>query len=356
MPHEAAAASDLPAYMVDILRDLAGASGQVSNATGMFMNPDDGLRLFNEPEQIAQFEYAATIASEGVRQVLQHIRPGVTEDELEHFFDARGLPLSCHRMINFGSKAQRGLSSPSSRRASLGDAYTAAFGVIGSLTCRAGCVATEAADLPDAATRDFYPRFAANYFAVVAAWYAAVRVGACAGDVFQAVESRRDANLFDFALNPGHYIHLDEWLHSPFAQGSRTTLKSGAALQMDIIPISRGPFCCANAEDTVVLADESLRDQLRGSSRSAGRESRGGGRSCKKNWASRSMRRCSRWETRPVGCHPMSWRRNRRSCNAPPIDERWPRLLPGDASLQQIFAALALAEIAETLVAQGDRA
>ena len=88
-------------------------------------------------------------------------------------------------MINFGVKAQRGLSSPSSRRAALGDAYTAAFGVTGSLACRAGCVAGQAADLPEP-TRDFYPRLAANYFAVVAAWYAAVRVGACAGDVFQA--------------------------------------------------------------------------------------------------------------------------------------------------------------------------
>jgi hypothetical protein len=64
-----------------------------------------------------------------------------------------------------------------------------------------------------------------------------------------------------FAVNPGHYIHLDEWVHSPFCAGSDIGLRSGLALQMDIIPVSEGPFC-ANAEDGVVLADEALRAEL----------------------------------------------------------------------------------------------
>jgi hypothetical protein len=34
------------------------------------------------------------------------------------------------------------------------------------------------------------------------------------------------------------------------------------ALQMDIIPVSIGPFCYINAEDGVVLADEELRKTL----------------------------------------------------------------------------------------------
>ena len=96
----------------------------------------------------------------------------------------------------------------------------------------------------------------------MAGWYGAVRVGVAAGNVFREVDSRRDAHLFDFAVNPGHYIHLNEWVHSPFAPGSATLLKSGMALQMDIIPVSRGPFCCVNAEDGIVLADAALRDRL----------------------------------------------------------------------------------------------
>jgi hypothetical protein len=112
------------------------------------------------------------------------------------------------------------------------------------------------------ALREFYLPLATNYFQVVATWYENVRVGASAGAVVRAVEKVRDHKLYRFAVNPGHYLHLDEWLHSPFSVGSRVRLRSGMALQMDIIPVSLGPFCYINAEDGVVLGDARLRTQL----------------------------------------------------------------------------------------------
>ena len=59
--------------------------------------------------------------------------------------------------------------------------------------------------------------------------YSGLRVGAAGCGVFTAVESRRDASLYDFAVNPGHFIHLDEWVHSPFCADGRTPLRSGMA-------------------------------------------------------------------------------------------------------------------------------
>jgi Xaa-Pro aminopeptidase len=257
----AKAVLDVPAYLADALRELVGHPRSIVNATGLFMGVQDGLRVTNEPEQIAQFEYAAGVTSEGVLSVLRHLRPGVIEHSLEKYLDSGGLPLSCHRMIGFGDKAKRGLASPSSRRARLGDAYTIGFGVQGALNCRAGILAHKARDLPKP-LREFYPRFVANYFSVVAAWYKSIRVGAKAGSVYRAAERARDKSLFQFAVNPGHNLHLDEWVHSPFSPGSKVILRSGMMLQMDIIPVSLGPFCCANAEDGVVLADENLRGVL----------------------------------------------------------------------------------------------
>jgi hypothetical protein len=254
-------ALDVPSYLADLLRDLCGGARNVLNAAGLFADAQEGLRVINEPEQIAQFEYASCVTSEGVRRLLRHLRVGVREQDLEKYLDSRGLPLSCHRMVGFGEKAKRGLASPSARRAKLGDAYTTGFGVTGALTCRAGVVARTEKDLPPA-IRAFYPRFAANYFAVVAAWYEGVRVGAVAGEVFRAAERVRDRRLYDFAVNPGHYLHLDEWLNSPFAAGSRVRLRSGMMIQMDVIPVSRGPFCCVNAEDGIVLADDALQAEL----------------------------------------------------------------------------------------------
>jgi hypothetical protein len=233
----------------------------VTNATALFMDPDTGARVENGASQLARFEYAAIRTSESVRVAMQHLKPGVEERDLERHFSPAGLTLSCHPMVSFGDKAQRGLSSPSARVARLGDTFTIAFGLKGALTARAGAVARGRDDLP-VDLQDFYPAFAANYFDVVSTWYEHVKAGACAGDVFAAVEAKRNSTLYRFAVNPGHYLHLDEWVHSPFAPGSRTLLRSGAALQMDIIPISAGPFCYINVEDGIALADEALRSEI----------------------------------------------------------------------------------------------
>jgi hypothetical protein len=256
-----ACAIDAPAYIVDLLRDLTGDKRRVRNATGLFINPADGLRTINSANQIAQMEFAAVHTSQAVLAALRRIRPGVRECDLPLQETASGLPFSCHSMVSFGEKVRRGLSSPSQRKANRGDPFALALGLWGSLTCRAGMVAEGENDLAPGLA-DFFPRFAANYFDVVTAWYEQVRVGATAGAVFAAAQTARDPNLMEFAVNPGHLIHLDEWLHSPFESGSQCRLRSGMAIQMDIIPVSQGPFCYVNAEDGIALADESLRGEI----------------------------------------------------------------------------------------------
>jgi hypothetical protein len=256
-----ACASDLPAYLVDALREQAGDPRQVVNATALFTHPEHGLRAANEPEQIAAFEYAATVTSESILAGLRALRPGVREQEIEACFRTGGLPLNCHSMTSFGAKAARGLASPGGSRAVAGEFFTMAHGVWGSLTARAGAIAAGPEGLTPELGR-FYPAFAANYADAVAAWYAALRIGVTGGEVFRAVMSRIDDRLLKLALNPGHTIHLDEWVDSPFFAESPLTLRSGVALQADLIPVSQGPFCCANAEDGVVLADAELRTVL----------------------------------------------------------------------------------------------
>ncbi len=254
-------ALDLPSYIADTVRSLAGDGGRVVNAAALFADPRDGLRVRNSVTQLALFEHAAGVASRAVGAAVRAIRPGVSEREVARAFDADGLPLSCHPMVSFGDKTRRGLSSPGDGRARIGDAYTLAFGVWGGLSARAGFVVADAAQLPPEVAA-VYPRFAANFFAVMVAWYQAVRVGATGGEVVAAVEAQRDPALYDFALNPGHYLHLEEWLHSPFTAGDATPLPSGAAIQMDIIPVAKTAPCCANGEDGIALADRALRDEI----------------------------------------------------------------------------------------------
>ena len=258
---DVAHAIEIPAYIVDLVRDLCADQRAVRNATSIFMNPADGLRITNSVDQIAQFEFAATRTSEGVLAVLRHIEIGAVEYELEAHLMGDGLPLSCHRMVSFGEKAKRGLASPSANRAQLGDAFTIGFGLWGALNCRAGIVGAGKEDL-NGDLEGFYSRFVANYYDVVVAWYEAVKVGVRGGEVWEKVEAIRNPELYEFAVNPGHNIHYDEWVHSPFEKGGPLPLLSGMALQMDIIPVSAGSFCYSNAEEGVVIADESLRLEL----------------------------------------------------------------------------------------------
>jgi hypothetical protein len=54
-------------------------------------------------------------------------------------------------------------------------------------------------------------------------------------------------------------IHLDEWLNSPIFRDSRQELRSGMALQVDVIPATHSPYHTTNIEDGIALADEPLR-------------------------------------------------------------------------------------------------
>jgi hypothetical protein len=255
---EAADWLETPSYIVDALRALAGPAGAISNAGALFMNPRDGLRTINEVEQLAVFEFAATHASQAVRDALFGLKPGMTEFEAVRLMGLNGLPLAAHLMFSTGPRARVGLASPSLRRFERGDTLSMAVCLHGALTARVGFLAEGPQDLPPAAA-DYLDRLARPYFEAAVAWYETLALGATGGDLWQAVHAIIGEPFFGVYLNPGHLIHLDEWLHSPVRQGSTIPLVSGMALQADIIPATGGPYFSINIEDGVALADEALR-------------------------------------------------------------------------------------------------
>jgi hypothetical protein len=251
-------AIDAPAYLVDTLRRLAGSSDRVENATDLLIAPDDGLRVVNELDQLAVLEAAACRTSSGVRRLLFGLRPGMTEREAVRLLDWDGTPLSCHLMLSSGPRASLGLVSPSDRPIERGDRFTVAFGIWGALDCRAGFVVADAGELP-VGIRDYVERLVGPYVEAVAEWYGALRVGQVGGALQEIVDRRLGDPFFGIALNPGHQIHLDEWVNSPVWRGSRVELRSGMALQVDIIPATGGDYFTTNIEGGIALADGSLR-------------------------------------------------------------------------------------------------
>ncbi|MEX1155746.1 MAG: hypothetical protein WED12_01155 [Chloroflexota bacterium] len=252
---------DAPAYLVDTLRAVVGPGGRVENAADLLIDAADGLRVINEPEQIAAFEHAACETSSGVRNLLLGLRPGMREREAVRLLEWSGAPLSCHLMLTAGPRARFGLLSPGDRVIERGDPVTVAFGIWGALNCRAGFVVEDAAELPEGIT-DYVDRLVGPYFEAVAEWYGALRVGVSGGTLQEIIDRRLGDPFFGIFLNPGHQLHLDEWVNSPVSRGSRTELRSGMVMQVDIIPATGGPYFTTNIEDGIALADSTLRQAL----------------------------------------------------------------------------------------------
>jgi len=246
---------EVPAYLVDTLRSMGC---EVYNAGQIFMEPEHGLRVVNDVDQLAYFEFAATHGSQGLRNVLFNIRPGMTEFDAFKLLAPIGLPLCYHPVLFSGERTALGLASASSRVLKTGDPVFAALGYWGSNNARAGFL-VEGAEMLPAGIRDYVDKLVAPYFRAVVEWYGRVGIGVMGGELFDIIDRHLGDPFFGVSLNPGHLIHLDEWVSSPIYRGSTQQLRSGMALQVDIIPATNTPYHTTNIEDGIALADEELR-------------------------------------------------------------------------------------------------
>ena len=251
---------EIPSFIVDTLRTMVG-HGNVVNANSLLMHQEKGLRAVNEAEQLASFEYAATITSQSIKNMIFGLKPGMTEFDAVRLMKIAGLPQSCHLMLSAGPRAFMGLASPSSRVITEGDPITVAYGVFGALNCRAGWVLEDENELPSE-TRDYVDKLVKPYFEAIADWYSHLGIGVSGGVLYDAIHQRLRDPFFGVHLNPGHLIHLEEWLNSPIYIGSKDKLLSGMALQVDVIPATGTPYFTTNMEDGIALADLKLREEL----------------------------------------------------------------------------------------------
>ncbi len=252
---------ELPSFIADTLRQLTGDPRKVVNAGALFMDPETGLRATIEIDELAQFEFAACHSSEAVKRVFLGTRPGMREFEVAALMQPIGLPLSCHTMFSSGERAWRGLPSPTSKTVERGDAVTTALGYVGALTCRNGWLVESVEELPQA-IRDYPQKLVFPYFEAVSDWLENIGIGVEGGDLYARIMARLGDPFFGVGLNPGHLLHIDEWMHSPIAQGSKQKLKSGMAVQVDVIPATGGPWFTTNMEDGIALLDEQGRAQF----------------------------------------------------------------------------------------------
>jgi Xaa-Pro aminopeptidase len=257
---DAAHALDIPSYLADTLRSLARPEN-VLNVTDMFMHSGHGLRAKCTPYEIAAFEYTNGQAAESVKRMLFALREGVSDHAIVEAGRLNGDPLSCHLTFCTGRTAEYGLSGPSGELIRRGQPLAFNVAYWGSNICRAGWIAESAAELPAAAS-DYVAAFAGPYFEAMGEWFGLMKIGTPGRAVYDLIQSRLPFQKFGIYLNPGHLIHLDEWMSSPFYAGSDIPVASGMAIQVDVIPQSATYFS-TRMEDGIAIADRGLRAELK---------------------------------------------------------------------------------------------
>ena len=243
------------AFVVDTLRAVVGDPAAVSDATSVLMHPETGLRAVVDVHEIAALEWGAARASAAVWRIVQGAREGDDEFMAASRMAYAAEPLQCHVMFASASPGNPviGLRGPNGRKIAKGDGVTTAIGYWGGLSSRAGLFTDH---------DDAFLDLAKAYFRGLVEWYDISDIGVAGSDIFAAVTEALNEHGLDQALNPGHLVGHDEWVHTPVRPGSTERLRSGMPFQVDIIPTPMKDNWALNHEDSVTFADAGMRAEL----------------------------------------------------------------------------------------------
>lgn len=253
-----AAAFDLPAYVVDAVREVVG-EGELISAASVFIGPD-GARRRNNANEIAHYEYGAALASDSMLDAMDRLEAGVSELELGSALVREGQHTSVVTIAASGPRFVKANLFPTANRVKKGDPISLTVGYAGGLSSRSGYAVKTADELP-AGAQDYLSALAIPYYRAYAAWLEQIRIGMPGGELYRIVDETLPRSEYHWGLCPGHLVAEEEWLCSPLYEGSKEPLESGMILQIDIIPSVPG-YSGVGAESTVVLADETLRAQI----------------------------------------------------------------------------------------------
>ncbi len=255
---------DIPAYIVDLLRELVGAK-QVVNATALMKQAETGLRAAGlSSTELVLAEIASTEASLGLENFLNNFRVGMTEMEASKLLNLDGSPLPVHPNVNFGREnVLLGVASPTyTKRAELGEVMNVCNNRRRALVARLGVIAAKPEELKPE-MQGIVETFYKPYFAAMVNWYEAVGIGVTGGEVYDRTMALIGDEEFGVGLNPGHLIHTDEWVNTPFFKDSPYRLQSGMLIQCDTIAMPGGDYVGVHVEDGIALADAGLRAEIK---------------------------------------------------------------------------------------------
>lgn len=250
---------DVPAFIITALKNVVD-NDKLINATHVYIDPKNGARIVNNANEIAHYEYGASLASDSVLNALNALEVGVSEQAVGNYLQANGFFPSVVTISAFGDRFTGANIYPTAKELSLGDKVALTVAYRGGLSSRSGYAVNNKAELDDVA-KNYYEEVMIPYFEAYNFWLENVKVGTNGGEFFKAFDEFYPQSKFGWELNPGHLTANEEWLSSPFYDQSEALVQSGMIFAVDFIPIQAG-FNGVSAESTVAVADATLRQEI----------------------------------------------------------------------------------------------
>ena len=251
---------DVPHFIVKDILEIVNDASLVTNETSIFIG-EFGARCTNNANEIAHYEYYASLASDGILNAMNAVELGVSElvlgDKLVRF----GQHTSVVTIASSGERFINANMFPRDNKVKLGESISLTNGYRGGSSSRCGIAIANESQLPKEQS-DYLDRVAKPYFNAYVAWLENIKCGLEGKVIYDLIESELPKEKYGWSLCPGHLIGEEEWMASPIYEGSHEKLESGMLLQVDIIPSVKG-YNGISAESTVLLANEKLRDDLK---------------------------------------------------------------------------------------------
>lgn len=251
---------DVPQFIIEQLANVITREKLV-NATGVMIDPAYGARVTNNANELAHYEYGASLASDAVLETLDSLEEGIKESTSGEKLNKEGQYNSVVTISAFGERFVKGNLYPTEKKLQKGDKVALTVGYRGGLSSRSGYAISNEKELEEGDS-GYLQEVVKPYFEAYVFWLKQLKIGKTGGEFYQDFDAFYSKEKFGWGLCPGHLVAEEEWLSSPIYEDSSAVLQSGMIFQVDFIPHQNGHHG-VSAESTIALADEALRKEVK---------------------------------------------------------------------------------------------
>lgn len=251
---------DLPEFIVNAVKNNVH-NEKLINATSLLISPEYGVRIENNANEIAHYEYGASLASDAVLDAMNSLEVGISELEAGEKLTKHGQYNNVVTIASFGERFVNANLYPTENTLSVGNKVALTTSYRGGLSSRTGYAVTSLTELEEI-DPGYFQEVVVPYYQAYIYWLSNIKIGMDAGKFYDDFNDYYPQEKYGWELCPGHLTADDEWLSSPFYKGSTATVKNGMIFQVDFIP-SQSPHHGVSAESTIALADQTLREEIK---------------------------------------------------------------------------------------------